>query len=221
MRKSKRSNWTRSLRKWIERNLPMNHLFPDTMPVYVDSYVYLFGVLTIAAFVWIIISGVVLTIFGPEWWHVSPVGHFFNSLHFWSVQAFFFFMILHLWAQFWMAAWRGGRHWTWITGWLLFLVSIVTAFTGYLSQNNFDSQWIGVQGKDAMNSVGISGFFNLLNFGQMYSLHIIVLPLCVTFLIAVHVLLVRIHGVVEPIGAEEFAPDSQDVSNMTSPETKQ
>lgn len=202
-----KNNWTRAMRNWINRNLPMDHLLPDTMPSYVDSYVYLFGVLTLAAFVWVMISGTVLAIFGPDWWHVSPVGHFFNSLHFWSVQTFFFFMILHLWAQFLMAAWRGGRHFTWMGGWLLFLVSILAGFTGYLSQNNFDSEWIGTQGKDAMNAVGVGGFFNLLNFGQMYGLHIFVIPLVIIVLIAAHVILVRLHGVVEPIAIDGL-PDT-------------
>lgn len=197
-----KTNWTRAMRDWVNRNLPMDHLLPDTMPSYVDSYVYLFGVLTLAAFVWVIVSGTVLAVFGPDWWHVSPVGHFFNSLHFWSVQTFFFFMILHLWAQFLMAAWRGGRHFTWMGGWLLFLVSILAGFTGYLSQNNFDSEWIGTQGKDAMNAVGVGGFFNLLNFGQMYGLHIFVIPLVIIVLIAAHVILVRLHGVVEPIAID-------------------
>jgi len=31
---------------------------------------------------------------------------------------------------------------TWITGVVAFLASIGTAFTGYLVQTNFDSQWI-------------------------------------------------------------------------------
>lgn len=193
-----RRNLTESLRLWIQDTLPMENLLPDTMPAYVDSYVYLFGILTVAALVWLIVTGTVLAIFGPNWWHVSSVGHFFNSMHFWSVQAFFFFMILHLWAQFMMAAWRGGRHWTWIGGWLLFLVSIVAGLTGYLSQNNFDAQWIGVQGKDAINSTGFGGFFNILNFGQMYGLHIFVLPMVIVILLAVHLTLVRMHGVVEP-----------------------
>lgn len=185
----------------------MEHLLPDTMPKYVHSYVYLFGILTLAAFVWLIITGCVLVIFGPDWWHVSPVGHFFNSMHFWSVQAFFFFMVLHLWAQYLMSAWRGGRHFTWIGGWLLFLVSILGAFTGYLSQNNFDSQWIAVQGKDAINSTGLGGFANLLNFGQMYGLHIFLIPLAIFVLIAVHLFLVRKHGVVEPLPLREEEAD--------------
>lgn len=196
-------NLTRSIRTWLETSIPMENLLPDSLPKYVNSYVYMFGILTVAAFGWLIVTGTVLAFAGPDWWHHSVVGHFFNSMHFWSVQAFFFFMILHLWAQFLMAAWRGGRHWTWITGWVLFGVSILTAFTGYLSQNNFDSQWIGVQGKDAMNSIGIGGFFNLLNFGQMYGLHIFVLPMVIILLLGGHLILVRMHGVVEPMQISE------------------
>ena len=199
-------NWTRSLRDWLERTIPMDNLLPDELPSYVHSYVYLFGVLTIASLVWIIVTGTVLTVFGPDWWHVSGIGHFFNSMHFWSVQAYFFFMILHLWAQFLMASWRGGRHFTWIGGWILFLVSIVAGLTGYLSQTNFDAQWIGVQGKDAMNAVGVGGFFDLLNFGQMYSLHIFLIPFAIMALVGVHLFLVRKHGVVEPFPDHDVVP---------------
>ena len=49
-----------------------------------------------------------------------------------------------------------------------------------------------------MNSVGIGSFFNLMNFGQMYSFHILLLPLAVVGLVIAHVLLVRRHGVVPP-----------------------
>lgn len=201
------SNWTRNLRNSLEKQIEMKHLLPDQLPKYVHSYVYLFGVLTLASFIWLIVSGTVLVFFGPDWWHQTVYGHFWNSMHFWAVQAFFFLMILHLWAQFWMAAWRGGRQYTWIGGVLLFLVSIVAGLTGYLSQNNFDSQWIAVQGKDAMNAAGVGGFFNLLNFGQMYGVHIFLIPFILILLIAIHLFLVRKHGVVEPLpydGKEEI-----------------
>ena len=84
------------------------------------------------------------------------------------------------------------------SGAVTFLVAIPCALTGYVSQQNFDAQWISTQAKDAMNSVGIGAFFNLLNFGQMYSYHVFLLPLAVVALFVVHVLLVRKHGVVPP-----------------------
>jgi ubiquinol-cytochrome c reductase cytochrome b subunit len=41
-----------------------------------------------------------------------------------------------------------------------------------------------------------------LNFGQMYGLHVMLLPIGVTFLVVVHIVLVRMRGVVKPIDAE-------------------
>jgi ubiquinol-cytochrome c reductase cytochrome b subunit len=121
------------------------------------------------------------------------------------VELLFFFMVVHLWGKFFMAAWRGGRSGTWVTGAIVFLVSIGAAFTGYLSQQNFDSQFIGTQGKDGLNSVGIGAFFNVLDFGQMYTWHVILLPVAVAALVAWHVLLVRRHGVVPPFVDERLA----------------
>ena len=99
------------------------------------------------------------------------------------MQAFFFFLVLHLWTTFFQGAWRDGRGATWVVGMLCFLVGIGTAFTGYISQQNFDAQWIAEQGKDAMNAIGIGAFFNVLNFGQMYGFHIVLLPVLVSALV--------------------------------------
>jgi ubiquinol-cytochrome c reductase cytochrome b subunit len=134
---------------------------------------------------------------------VTGIGHFFNSIHLWAVELFFFFMVIHLWGKYWMAAWRGGRKRVWATGAVTFLVAIPCALTGYVSQQNFDSQWISTQAKDAMNSVGIGAFFNLLDFGQMYSYHIFLLPVAVVALVVAHVLLVRKHGIVPPFVLDE------------------
>jgi quinol-cytochrome oxidoreductase complex cytochrome b subunit len=74
----------------------------------------------------------------------------------------------------------------------------VTALTGYVSQSNFDSQWISTQAKDAINGSGGGAFFNLLNGGQMLMWHIVLMPLILVLLVGVHVVLVRIKGVVPP-----------------------
>ena len=197
------SSWTERTRDYLGRKLPAANLLPDRQPYYVGSWVYIFGVVTIAALVWVILSGIVLAFFGPQWWHVSGVGRFFNGLHFWSVQLFFVFMVLHLWGQYFAAGWRDGRAKTWMAGVLIFLVSIIAAFTGYVSQQNFDAQWIAVNAKDAMNSVGAGAFFDVLNFGQMYGIHVVLLPLGITFLVGLHVVLVRMKGVVKPIGYDK------------------
>jgi len=193
------SSWTVKSRRFLQHRLPLEHLLPDRQPAYVGSWVYVFGVVTIGSLIWVVVSGVVLSFFGPQWWHVSGIGRFVNSIHFWSVQMFFVFMVLHLWGQYFAAGWRDGRARTWVIGVVIFAVSVVTAFTGYLAQQNFDSQWIAVNAKDALNSTGAGAFFDVLNFGQMYGLHIMLFPILVTILVALHVIEVRIRGVVKPI----------------------
>jgi ubiquinol-cytochrome c reductase cytochrome b subunit len=199
------SSWTLAIRHFLERRLPLTNLLPDRQPYYVGSWVYVFGVVAIAGLIWVVGSGVVLAFFGPQWWHQSGVGRFVNSLHLWSVQVFFVFMVLHLWGQYFMAGWRDGRASTWMVGVVIFAVSIVAAFTGFISQQNFDGQWIAVNAKDATNGAGIGSFFNVLNFGQMYGLHIVLLPMLVATLVVVHIVLVRMHGVVRPIERKQTA----------------
>ncbi len=193
--------WTGAVRRLGLRFLPPQKLLPDAQPVYVASWAYVFGVATLGALVIVIASGVTLSVEGPAWWHISDVGHFVNSIHLWSVEMFMGFMTVHLWAKFWMAAWRGRRQATWITGVLSFLVAIFEAFSGYISQTNFDSQWIAFEAKDGFNAGGIGAFINPMNFGQAVMLHIALVPAAVLLLVGVHVLLVRIHGVVPPIDA--------------------
>ena len=204
MSTSENKMWTARLRNAWQRNLPVDKLLPDDQPAYVASWIYVFGVATIAALGVIIASGIVLAFQGPAWYHTSDIGKFTNSMHFWSVQMFFAFMVIHLWGKFWMAAWRGNRVRTWMTGAVTFVVSIATAFTGYLIQTNFDSQWISFEAKDGFNSVGVGAWFTVTNLGQMLLLHVAFLPLILGVITFIHVLMVRRRGVVPPIDALTF-----------------
>jgi hypothetical protein len=194
--------WTARVRRRALAVLPPGKLLPDRQPAYVASWIYVFGVASVAALAVVIASGFALALGGPDWWHYNPVGHFFNSLHLWSVELFMAVLVIHLWGKFWMAAWRGRRAMTWITGVVAFLISIVECFSGYVAQQNFDSQWISTSGKDAFNSVGVGAFFNVMNFGQMLMWHIVLLPIILIAFVGGHVLLVRMRGVVHPIDAD-------------------
>src|SRR6478735_8197853 len=184
-----RDTWTAALTRWVEGLVPKGQWLPDRQPVYVASWIYVFGVACLASLVVIIASGLVLTLGGVTWWHSSTVGHFFNSMH--------------LWSKFFMASWRGNRGLTWATGALAFFGSLGTAFTGYLIQTNFDSQWISTQAKDGLNAAGIGAYFNVMNLGQMMLWHVSLLPLVVGAIVTVHLVLVRRRGVAPPIGATD------------------
>src|SRR5579863_3363407 len=57
--------WTGAVRRRAVRALPPDKLLPDTQPAYMASWIYVFGVLTLAAFVVVLASGTVLALRGP------------------------------------------------------------------------------------------------------------------------------------------------------------
>ena len=124
--------WTGRLRDG-RRALPPERLLPDRQPVYVASWIYVFGVATIAALRSSLASGACSHFRAAVVPRARRSDRFVNGLHLWSVELFFFFMVIHLWGKFFMAAWRGKRTMTWITGACRVPASIGTAFTGYLS----------------------------------------------------------------------------------------
>jgi ubiquinol-cytochrome c reductase cytochrome b subunit len=209
------SQWTAKVRGGMVKAFPPERLLPDRQPAYLSSWIYIFGALTLSALVMVVLTGCVLALEGPTWWHHSSVGLFVNSLHLWSVELFFFFMVIHLWGKFFMAAWRGKRQLTWMTGVVTFAVSIGAAFTGYVSQTNFDSQWISTQAKDGINSTGAGAFFNVMNFGQMLMWHIVLLPIGIVLLTGLHVMMVRRRGIVPPF---ELDADGKVVRELTAEE---
>jgi len=164
---------------------------------------------SLCGLVMLILTGVVLSLFGPDWYHYSKAGLFVNSMHFWSVQIFFGGIILHMITKFFMAAWRGGRWITWLIGAVAFGIGMLTALTGFLAQSNWDAQWIAVQAKDAMNAAGIGQFFNTMNTGQILLMHIVVLPLVVGVLVGIHIYQIRRDSPVKPISKENKTKDEK------------
>ncbi len=201
-------NLTRSAQHFLTDNLSLEDALPTRLPTYVNSIAYLFGVTTLSALGLLVATGVVMTLFGPEWYHGgqapgSGIGRFVNSLHFWSVQLFFFALVAHFSSKFFMAGWRDGRWKTWMLGAFALGVAIFTALTGFLAQTNWDSQWIALQAKDAMNAVGIGAFFNTMNTSQVLTLHVVFLPLLLVLVVAAHLFFIRRDGPVKPIDTVE------------------
>lgn len=57
--------WTGTVRRRAVAALPPDKLLPDNQPAYMTSWIYVFGVLTLAAFVVVLASGTALAIEGP------------------------------------------------------------------------------------------------------------------------------------------------------------
>ncbi len=189
---------TEKLQDYVKDTMTLDDILPTKLPVYVNSMAYLFGVLLLSTLVMLVLTGLVLAIFGPYWYHVNATGRFFHSLHFWSGQLFFFFLVIHLAVKYFMGAFRDGRWKTWMVGVVTLGASIFTAFTGYLSAANWSAQWHAVEAKDAMNAMGVGGFFFPTNYTQVLTLHVALFPALVVLLVVIHVLIIRHEGPVHP-----------------------
>ncbi len=191
------ANWTTTARKASSAVLSVDTWLPETMPEYAQGFMYMLGSLTASSFVVLIISGVILAANGAASWSYNGPMRFVAATHFWAVQAFFFFMMMHLWRVFFTGAWRGGRRETWLLGAVAIIIAIPTAFTGFLINGDFYSQWNAVQAKDGLNALGL-GWVNLPNAGQMFGMHVVVMPLVLSLVIFGHIVRVRMKGVVPP-----------------------
>jgi quinol-cytochrome oxidoreductase complex cytochrome b subunit len=195
-------NLTRRTQDYIKEKLTLEDALPTRLPVYLNSMAYMFGVLTLCSLAMTVLTGIIMAFFGPGWYHVSAAGKFFNSIHFWSVQLFFAFMMLHMTTKYFIGGFRDGRGKTWMIGVLAFGAAIFSGFTGYLSAANWSAQWHAVEAKDAMNAMGIGGFFFTTNYSQMLTLHVAVLPAFLIILTGLHILLIRHEGPVKPYPAK-------------------
>jgi len=125
------TTWVRN--RWLDL-LPPKKMLPSTQPTYVRTWVYSFGMLMIGSLFWIVVSGLILTLKGQEWYHLTEQGRYIRSTHAWATQFFFLFMAVHFLGVLAGSAWRGGRKLVWVTGMLAFLASVGEAFTGFLIQ---------------------------------------------------------------------------------------
>lgn len=171
-------------------------------PSYINKIFYSLGFLTMVAFVLLIVSGVIMAIFGPDWWLTNGAGKYLRSVHLWSTQAFVVFMILHLTIVFLTSAFKPPRRLTWILGVLMLLFVMLESEFGFVLRGDFSSQWRSLQGADFYNGSGLGYWINSLNYKQIYGIHIVAIPLLILGLLFLHYLLVRVLGIARPYRKE-------------------
>ena len=59
-------NWTSRVRGRLSTVVPPGQVLPDRQPAYVSSWIYVFGVLTLAALVVVLVTGALLAVGGSS-----------------------------------------------------------------------------------------------------------------------------------------------------------
>ena len=172
------------------------------VPSYGNKIYYSLGFLSMTSFLILFISGLVLVLYGPAWWLTTATGLYFRSIHLWAVQAFILFICLHLLIVFLTSGYKPPRRLTWVIGALMMFLVLMEAELGYGLRGDFSSQWRVLQAADLYNGSGLGRLINNLNYGQIYGIHVVLIPLVILGLLFLHYLLVKVRGIAKPYKPE-------------------
>lgn len=167
---------------------------------------------------------------------VVPTGRFIRNLHRWAANVMVVTVIFHMARAFYTAAYRKPREFNWIVGLSLFATTLGLSFTGYLLPWDQLAYWaitiganIAQSPRELTDALGITGYFDLggiqrqLLLGsdvvgeealiRFYLLHVMILPLLLSMLLAVHIWRIRKDGgLVRPADADRrLGPPPTDV----------
>ncbi len=133
-------------------------------------------------------------------------GRMIRGLHHWGASMMIVIVVLHMCQVFIWGSYKKPREATWMLGVVLLLLTLAYGLTGYLLPWDNRAYWgtvvttqiaaqAPVMGPYLTRLLGGEGSIGVVTFARFYALHVLLLPPLTTILIALHVYLVRKHGV--------------------------
>jgi cytochrome b6 len=132
-------------------------------------------------------------------------GLLLRNLHRWMAHAMIILVLLHMMRVFYTGAYKPPREFNWVVGVILFVLTLLLSFTGYLLPWDQLAFWAITVGTTMIGSAPVLGdeskFLLLGGFEvgsnaliRFYTLHVIGLPLIISIFMAVHFWRVRRDG---------------------------
>jgi len=221
-----------ALRSWVDRRYQVTPLFEflrhKEVPIgsHWMGWYYLGGI-TMFFFIVQVITGVLLLMYyqaGEATAYESirflttkvPFGWMIRSMHSWSAHLMIISLTLHMFSTMMLKAYRPPRELTWVSGYLLFMLTLGFGFSGYLLPWNKLAYFATTVGTQIVKSVPLLGnwLLEVLRGGQdvtintlyrFFAAHVVILPLAFVGLIAGHLLFIQRQGMAPPLG-EKVAP---------------
>ncbi|HWD99330.1 MAG TPA: cytochrome b N-terminal domain-containing protein [Bryobacteraceae bacterium] len=140
-------------------------------------------------------------------------GRLMRGLHHWGASMIIIVVVLHMVQVFVWGAYKKPREGTWIAGVILLLLTLAYGLTGYLLPWDNRAYWgtvvatqigatVPLAGPYLTQLLASSGGIGAVTFARFFALHVLLLPPATLILIALHVYLVRRHGVAPAPGDE-------------------
>ena len=223
------------MQEWLDERLSVSALSAiarkKEVPVHRYSIWYYFGGMTLFLFVVQVVTGILLLLyyrpsaenaFESVQFIVTEVqfGWLIRSIHSWSANLMIATLFIHLFSVFFLRAYRRPREMTWVSGVVLLFIAICFGFSGYLLPWNKLAYFATKVGTEIAGVVPIVGHTALrflrggddvtgATLTRFFGFHVAVLPATATVFLAVHVLLVQLHGMSVPPSLKD-----QNVSKM-------
>jgi len=135
-----------------------------------------------------------------------PLGKFVRAVHYWSAGIIVVMLVLHMFRQILLGGYKPPREATWLVGVILFFLIITMSFTGYVlrwDERGIYAIRVALNIIDSVPFVGeslvafVQGGPDLgtRTLSRVYSIHVIIIPLCLFALLGLHLYLVVLHGV--------------------------
>ncbi|BBL45873.1 cytochrome b6 [Nanobdella aerobiophila] len=192
-----RSNFVKDI---INKNQTLKDLkeifesfYIENLPEYGNSFFFQTGIFMVVALIILIITGVIMVIFGPFWWNFTWWGVLISQIHFWAAEIFMTLMIIHGITMYFTGA-HLRRKDMWVLGVVIFFVASIQYAFGLGLNYNIVAQYNDKSGAGLWNSFYLY-FINPENYGALYGWHIAVVPIILTLLIGIHILLETKRGI--------------------------
>ncbi len=219
---------TETARRFIDKQLH-KRLPPHT------GWLHIFGSLSLLLFVSQTLTGILLLIYyrpTPEAAHKSiqfitadvHFGWLFRQIHAWGATLMIVALLLHMIRTYFMGSYKKPRELTWVSGVLIFIVTVIFGFTGYLLPWNQLAFWATTVGTESASKVPVIGVWlqYFLRGGdtvtgetlsRFFVVHVIILPWVLTGLVAIHLTLMRLNNLatMEPVDEEKPLPQEHGI----------
>jgi len=218
-----------AMKDWLDERLSINTLSEiaqkKEIPLHRHSIWYYFGGMTLFLFVVQVVTGILLllyyrpsaeTAFESVQFIVTEVkfGWLIRSIHSWSANLMIATLFIHMFSVFFLRAYYRPREMTWVSGVFLFFIAICFGFSGYLLPWNEVSFFATKVGTEIAGVIPVVGHpvLRFLRGGddvtgatltRFFGFHVAVLPATATVFLAIHVLLVQLHGMSVPPSVEK------------------
>jgi len=223
-----RKRWTPlwiQARQWLDQRYqivePIRKILEKPVERFSTRWWYCLGGITFALFIVQGVTGTLLAFYykpTPEEAYASIqfienqvyFGAAIRAIHHWSANAMVVMVVAHLLRVFITGAFKPPRELNWISGVILFIVTLGFGFTGYLLPWDQRAYWATTVGSEIAGGIPWIGDLSLIflrggwdvaavTLSRFYTVHILVLPMIIIAFLGLHFLMVRRQGIARPL----------------------